>query len=127
MGGGDVNQGAQAAEQANQQKAQTYAAQQQQAALTGVNNWTAANKPPGQTAAPVQGPPQLAAPATMGGGNIVAGAPATGGMKNVTPQPMQPQGARPMPPPGGAPAQNPVALNPAQKAHIMALIGTQGH
>ena len=112
MGGPSVDQGAVAQEQQNQTQAQNYAAQQQKAALAGVNSWIAANKPPGQTAAPLA-PPTAASPVTMGGGNINAGAGAG--------RPMQPPPAA-----GGAPAPNNVALNPAQKAHLMALIGGQG-
>jgi hypothetical protein len=113
--GSTVNQGAVNQEQQNQVQGQQYAAQQQQQALAGINNWTAANKPPGQTAAPLQ-MPGASSPATMGGGNIQAGQPQMAGRRS---QAMPGQ-------PGQQPAQNPVALNPAQKAHIMALIGGQG-
>lgn len=124
MGGPTVDTGAQQAEQQNQVQGQQYAAQQQQQALAGINNWTAANKPPGQTAAPLQ-MPGASSPATMGGGNVQAGQPQMAGRRSqaMPGQPQQPgQGQQP----GLLPGQNPVALNPAQKAHIMALIGGQG-
>ena len=123
--GSTVNQGAVNQEQQNQQQAQQYAAQQQQQALAGVNAWTAANKPPGQSAAPLQ-MPGASSPATMGGGNIQAG-----GAGRPTPPPMAQKPPAPAVPgtaPGGpvAPPGGGVALNPAQRAHIMALIGGQG-
>jgi len=122
MGGPSVDQGAVNQEQQNQTQAQNYAAQQQQQALAGVNAWTAANKPPGQSAAPLQ-MPGASSPATMGGGNIPAGAGAARPPQGPAPQGVTPapQPGRPVAPPGGN-----VALNPAQKAHIMALIGGQG-
>lgn len=120
--GGSVNQGAQQAEQQNQVKAQQYAAQQQQAALGAVNSWTAANKPPGQSAAPLQAP-QAQSPATFGGGVASGGQmpPQSRGQRQPPPSQQPPMPGQPAqaPPPG-------VTLNPQQRAHLLALVGGQG-
>ena len=117
-GGPSVDQGAVNQEQQNQNTANAQAAAAQQKALAGIQSWNAANPAPVNTANPLQ-MPGASSPATMGGGNINAGAGAG--------RPMQPPpAAGGTPPSGGASAPNNVALNPAQRAHIMALIGGQG-
>lgn len=122
MGGPTVDQGAVQQEQQNQVQGQQYAQQQQKAALSGVNDWVAANKPPGQQpgAAP-QAPPGMGAPQALGGGAIPAGAGARPGPGTM------PQAQRPQPPqqPGAQPGPG-LQLNPQQRAHIMQLIGGQG-
>lgn len=88
-----------------------------------MNNWQAQNKPPGQTAAPVAGPPQMNTPATIGGGNIQAGrVPGQPPQQPQAQQPGQPQ------PPGAGALQSPSALanmNPQQKAALLASIQAQ--
>lgn len=127
--GGSVNKSAQDAEQQNQIKAQQYAAQQQQAALAGVNSWTAANKPPGQAAAPLQAPQQQS-PATIGGGVASGGQMPQHAQQPQQPQPMQGQpmpGQPPAPQPGAAAAAQRQAptMTPAQRAQIMAQLQAQ--
>ena len=121
-GVGTVNQGAVNQQQQNQQQGQQYAAQQQQAALTDINNWTAANKPPGQTAAPLQAP-QAASPATMGGGMIQAGKPQPRMMPQGQPPGIPPNGAAGAPP---AATPNPLAnLSPQQRQQLVTALQAQ--
>jgi hypothetical protein len=116
MTGGGVNQKAQSAEQANQQKAQQYAAQQQAASLAQLDAWLKGNPSPNSTAAPLQ-PPGAASPATMGGGTAPGSAQPQGQMR--------PPGGQPGAAPGGQP--NPLATLPPQlKAALMAHLGQQG-
>jgi hypothetical protein len=124
-GGPSVDQGAVNQEQQNQNTANAQAAAAQQKALAGIQSWNAANPAPVNTANPLQ-MPGASSPATMGGGNIQAG-----GAGRPTPPPMAQKPPAPAVPgsaPGGpvAPPGGGVALNPAQRAHIMALIGGQG-
>lgn len=128
MGGPSVNQPAVQQEQQNQQQAQQYAAQQQQAALAGVNNWTAANKPPVTTAAPLQAP-TAASPATMGGGNVStapAGRPMQPPQAQKPPAGPAPAGITPGAPVGGAVATAGQQISPQLRAQIMAALGGQG-
>jgi hypothetical protein len=140
VGGPTVNTQAQAAEQQNQVQGQQYAQQQQQAALAGLAAWNKANPSPVSTAAPLQ-QPGAAAPATIGGGVIQAGAGAKPGA-GTPPQQPQPGQAKPPPMPGqvggqapmpgamsGAPASqaNPLGgISPQQRQAIITALSAQG-
>ena len=128
IGGPTVNTQAQQAEQQNQNTAQQYAAQQQQQALAGINNWTAQNKAPVTTAAPLQAP-TAASPATMGGGNVStapAGRPMQPPQAQKPPAAPAPAGITPGAPVGGAVATAGQQISPQLRAQIMAALGGPG-
>jgi hypothetical protein len=132
MTGSSVNSQAQAAEQQNQNTAQQYAAQQQAAALAGLNQYIKSNPSPASTAKPITGP-SFAAPKTMGGGVASGGNPgAAPNMAMAQGMPVNgpgPGGA--MPTQGGAmPAQgsantNAQSVSPQMQALIAQLMQAQ--
>jgi hypothetical protein len=119
-----------AQEQANQNQAQQYAAQQQKAALAGVNSWLQANKAPTATAPALQ-MPGASSPATIGGGVMgnngqARTAPAT---RPMQPPPGQAQAPAIRPQPGGAQPQAAAGLaghiSPQLQAALLQHLGGQ--
>jgi hypothetical protein len=119
MTGSSVNTQAQAAEQQNQNTAQQYAAQQQAAALAGLNQYIKSNPSPASTAKPITGP-SFAAPKTMGGGVASGGNP--GAAPNMAPAQGTPVNPGQAGAPQGQPTQN---IPPQLQAMIAQLMQAQ--
>lgn len=114
--GGSVNQGAQAAEQANQVQGQQYAAQQQKAAQDQINAWLAANKPPTGGAGAGNG---ITPPPTGGAPAVIGGAKAMPTPQPIAGSPAAQAPAQPARPPGAG------ALTPQLRQQIMSMLGGQ--